>query len=147
MIEEPQAPEPQTSDWSPGDTALITDSEYSGTYARIWEVNAARNMAVVSLPVFRDHIPFEIELSSLRKPPSPLRHLFKAICLGAVTAVASPLMFLLLLFAVDLFLPHHPPAFLSRDVVAHTISLPLIVGVSFGIYVGIRVLTDPESQD
>jgi hypothetical protein len=138
---------PLISHWSPGDTAIITDGEYSGTYARIWEVNAAKNMAVVSLPVFRDHIPFEIELSSLRKPPSPVRHLFKAICLGAVTAVASPLMFLLLLFAVDLFVDHGPPASLSRDVVAHTISLPLIVGVFVAIYVGIRVLTDPESQD
>ena len=87
--------------WSPGDFAVIADGEYGGMHAKVWTVNLAEGKAVISLRVFSENTPFEIELSQLLKP-IPLSHrilkatkyaLLRAIGYGLATLLAGPLSF------------------------------------------------------
>lgn len=131
--------------WSPGDTALIVDGEYSGTLARIWKVDTSTNKAIVSLRVFRENAPFEIELNQLRVPPSPMRNLPKAILLVLLVAVSGPAILVALLLIVDYFLRPSELPLSSSIVLTLAIYWALCISLFFAVYVGIRVLTDQDS--
>lgn len=135
----------QVVDWSSGDIAFIAEGEFSGTHARVWEIDIAQNKAVVSLHVFREKEKFEIDLRFLRKPPPPMWRILKAIVFAVVCVASGPVIFVALLIVADACFGLGQPPFLSSDVIAHTISWPLYVAVALAVYVAFRVLTDPHS--
>lgn len=131
--------------WSAGDIAYLAEGEYAGTYARIWEVRSADNKAVVSLCVFRENVPFEVELSSLRKAPlSPKQAWIKALLFSFATALAGPAILLVYLRIVDFFDGSRSMQPLSGNLFTFVVSLPLNFSVPAALYVGIRVLTDRD---
>lgn len=131
--------------WSAGDIAYIADGEFSGTLARIWEIKLTENKAVISLCVFRENTPFEIELSSLQKPSSPRRAWTKAVFFLSITTLAGPFLLIVYLLIIDFGIGQRSTPLFSVEVIALVLSWPIYVSGLAAVYVGIRVLTDQDT--
>ena len=137
----------QTICWCPGDIAVITDGEFVGMYARVWSVNATTDRAMISLRVFRENVPFEIDVAALRQP-SPSRQwkrALKAALFSLTTLVSGPLVLFFYLYVMDYVQGGTPVSLICVDTFAAVFSCPLFVSAFFAASVGLSVLTEPEA--
>jgi hypothetical protein len=134
----------QTSCWSPGDIALITNGEFAGMAARIWSADPVANTAVVSLRDFRTRTSFQLALSSLRKLPPSRPRITKAGRFGLTALCSGPLLFAAELAVADYMQGRPLTQFPSVDLLAFALSWPLYVSAFFAAVVWVAVMNEPE---
>ena len=134
------------TDWSPDDTAVLIEGEFDGMLVKIWKVNPTEHTAVVSLRVFSEDKPFEVDLAHLQKPKSGTRVPLRATGYALLTLASGPILWFIVLGAVEWIQGRSVIAVFSwgADLFDHFASCVLSVSFFLAIYVFARTAVEKD---